>query len=176
MKRRPYQQGWLDCLCGVYGIVNALQALRGRDDHKNLFEEILGILAKKRLLLRAVTVGLNTHEISRLLNAVAPDEVLKALPWRGRGKKTPGLDVFWRSMQDFLAAPAERVILLGIGGKYEHWTVVDRITDDHIFLRDSDSLKRLSRKRSTTSTTTSRRVHLLAPGSAFFLKRHTQSA
>jgi len=175
---KPFQQGGLDCLCGVYSFVNAIQALRGCDDYEALFREIVEILAKKKLLLPALTDGLNTHQMSRLLTAIVPRGVAKSLPWRGRGKRTPSLGVFWKSMQEFLddsdgTGSSRKVILLAMEGKHDHWTVVVGITRDSVLLRDSNSLKRLLRKRITTSRLTGRRIHLLAPGSAFFLERQT---
>jgi len=168
----------LDCLCGVYSIVNAIQALRGCTDYEALFREIVEVLAKKKLLVPALTDGLNTHQMSRLLTAIVPPGVVRALPWRGRGKRTPGLGVFWESMQEFLndsdgAGSPRKVILLAMEGKHDHWTVIVGITQDTVLLHDSNSLKRLPRNRITTTKLTSKRIHLLAPGSAFFLERRT---
>ena len=92
----------------------------------------------------------------------------------GLSALTPiGLSVteFWNSMMEFLrnGEGKRRVILIGLGGVYDHWSIVDSITDKQIRLFDSFKLKRLNRNRCATMRRSSSRPHLLFPTHTYFL-------
>ena len=50
MKLKPYEQGALDSLCGIYSIVNAMRVIRGlnNEESQELFKQIIGYLEDTR--------------------------------------------------------------------------------------------------------------------------------
>jgi hypothetical protein len=170
MTKTPYEQGALDGLCGVYSIVNAARIVQRLDDEagKDLFRQIIIYLSQRRMLGRILVEGLNLHVIGGIFRNVNElGSLQRNMPFK-RDPETP-LDRFWTDMLAFLGDCAGRAVLLGLGGVYDHWTVVESITDRRIRLFDSYGLKTLNRHRCTTLRPTSRRPHKLCPTHTYFL-------
>jgi hypothetical protein len=73
-------------------------------------------------------------------------------------------------MMGFLNGGGPRAILIGLGGPlWDHWSIVDSITEKQIRFFDSYKLKRLNRLRCATIRSTSSRPHLLCPTHTYFL-------
>lgn len=171
MTKTPYEQGALDGLCGVYSIVNAVRIVRRLDDEacKELFRQIIVYLSQRRMLGRILVEGLNLHVIGGIFRNVNDlGAVQRIMPFK-RAPETP-LDRFWSVMLEFLGNAGGRAVLLGLGGVYDHWTVVENITDRQIRLFDSYGLKTLNRHRCTTLRPTARRPHKLYPTHTYFLE------
>lgn len=131
----PFVQGYLDCLCGVYSIVNADRIVNGSTtaQSQELFNEIICYLSRKRMLKDVVTGGSDHRLMTRLVCDVAGDR-LKRLA--SCGSLEP-LGKWWRFAKRFLEAP-NRAIILSVGGRISHLTVTDRITQKRIYLQDSN--------------------------------------
>ena len=71
-------------------------------------------------------------------------------------------------MQTFLEVP-NRAILLCLGGVYDHWTVVQSISNKQIKFFDSDGLKHLNRSACTTQEPDKKRRHAIYPTHTYFL-------
>jgi hypothetical protein len=52
---------------------------------------------------------------------------------------------------------------------WDHWSIVESITDKQIRFFDSYRLKRLNRSRCATMRSTSSRPHVLSPTHTYFL-------
>jgi hypothetical protein len=174
----PFGQGALDCLCGVYGIVNAERRINGtnQEDSKELFKKIILYLEEKEMLSDALTEGMSLKHLTFILNDVVEDRIsYKKIAFAG--VKNPDLDTFWSRMTTLLDEMPNGVVLLGFERKSEdwgHWTVVDRITPKQIQLFDSmnpDRLKRLNRIHCTTSDNLGR-PYILAPARHTYLPRN----
>lgn len=169
---KPYEQGALDGLCAVYGIVNAARIIAGIDEvqSKELFKRIVLYLENKKGLPEILISGIGLKTIGGILNDVVRGYIRhRSMPFK-KYPDTP-LDTFWNSMMEFLrnGERRRRAVLIGLGGVYDHWSIVDSITDKQIRLFDSFKLKRLNRNRCATMRCSSSRPHLLFPTHTYFL-------
>ena len=167
---KPYEQGALDGLCAVYGIVNAARITAGIDDQqsKELFRKIIMYLERKNGLQEILLKGIGLKTIGGILNYVVRDLIPnRSMPFKLH-PETP-LDEFWEAMIAFMQDGERRVIFIGLGGVYDHWSIVDQITDRQMSLFDSFKLKKLNRSRCSTTRSTYVRPHLVFPTHTYFL-------
>jgi hypothetical protein len=162
---KPYEQGALDGLCAVYSIVNAVRIVSGigEEDARELFKEIILYLEKTNDLARILTDGIGLTTIGGIFADVVGEKISnRAMPFK-QCPDTP-LDEFWATMMSFLNNGGKRAILIGLGGPmWDHWSIVESITEKQIRFFDSYKLKRLNRSRCGTIRSTSSRPHLLSP-------------
>jgi len=168
---KPYEQGALDGLCAVYSIVNAARIISSLsdDDSRELFKEIISYLEKSHDLAQILTSGIGLNTIGAILNEVTATHIKhRSMPFK-HYPETP-LDEFWTEMMKFINGSNGRVILIGLGGRlWDHWSLVETITEKQIRFFDSLKLKRLNRSRCATIRPTSSRPHLLCPTHTYFL-------
>lgn len=165
---KPFEQGALDGLCGVYSIVNSAKVINGlnREDSQVLFEEIISYLDRAKNLSKIVTEGLNLNVLGEVMNNIDSLNLDREMPFRGY--PDTGLDDFWTCMQEFLST-SNRTILLGLGGVYDHWSVVTEVSDKRITFFDSDGIKYINRSNCTTQEPTIKRIHQILPTHSYFL-------
>ncbi len=169
---RPYQQGNLDGLCGAYCIVNAVKYLCGplsEKDSAKLFQEVLGFLDKRKFLVKRMTAGTELREMKGLLDQVVAKRypIRRTKPFR----KQSGLSLqeYWEGLQTFLDQDG-RLVLIGLGGHHDHWTLIRKVTSRSLVLYDSDRLQRLNRRHCTLSLSNpGGRRHVLYPTYTYFL-------
>jgi len=168
---KPYEQGALDGLCAVYSIVNATRIVSGigEDDARDLFKEIILYLERTNDLGKILTEGIGLKTIGGILGDVVGDRITsRAMPFK-QYPDTP-LDSFWAEMMGFLNGGGPRAVLIGLGGPlWDHWSIVESISEKQIRFFDSYKLKRLNRSRCATIRCTSSRPHLLCPTHTYFL-------
>lgn len=168
---KPYEQGALDGLCGVYCIVNATRIISGtsEEESRQLFQEIIHYLEKTKDLPKILIGGMGIQTIGAILADVVGDRIVnRTMPFK-QYPETP-LDELWTEMMNFMAGGERRAILTAIGGPmWDHWSIVESITDRQIRFFDSYKLKRLNRGRCATIRSTSSRPHLLSPTHTYFL-------
>ncbi len=162
--RRPLRQGDLDGLCGVYCIVNAVRTLCPEVD-RDTAEYLFALLMQKLLSTAsnpsmAVTWGIGRLALMSLveeaINYVLDDFdirlTMKRLP-KGL-RQNAGRDELWAYLEK--AVSPECVAILGLGGKYAHWSVAVQMTATSAKLVDSGEMRYLSRKRCTVRRTLKR--------------------
>lgn len=168
---KPYEQGALDGLCAVYSIVNAVRIVSGigEEEARELFREIILYLENTNDLSKILIEGIGLKTIGGILADVVGEQISnRAMPFK-QYPDTP-LDEFWTTMMSFLSNGGRRAILIGLGGPmWDHWSIVESITEKQIHFFDSYKLKRLNRSRCATMRSTSSRPHLLSPTHTYFL-------
>ncbi len=168
---KPYYQGALDSICAIYSLVNATRIIAGINDNEArvLFRQILAYLEKSKDLSVVLTQGIGLTTIGGILKDVIGDKILnRNIPYKHHPDTT--LDEFWTAMADFLNEGPRRAILIGLGGPvWDHWTIVESISDRQIRFFDSHKLRQLNRTRCTTTRSTSARPHVLQPTHTYFL-------
>jgi hypothetical protein len=140
---RPYRQGELDSLCGVYCVVNAVRlAARphrqlGRTTSTALFAVLVRELDERHRLRKVVTDGMGTRLVARLLRQAQrwlQDEHGLRLEVRApfRKKDAPGhcLEV----LTAYLAQPGTAAVV----ATEEHWTVAQAVGSKRLHLFDSN--------------------------------------
>lgn len=167
----PFQQGGLDSLCGLYSVINAERFINHSSDQETqkLFDDLIHYLARRRLLSKFLIGGIIHSEMLVVLKKVIGKKRISNVQIRWRGVPNPDLTAFWKSMQWFLDGTPGRAIILGLKGYHDHWTVIERITNQSIMLYDSALIKRLPRSSCTTVYATWKRKHLLLPAQTYFL-------
>lgn len=168
---KPYRQGHLDGYCGIYCVINIVHYLRGPLDesHANkLFCKKMKSLNQKKDLVERINVGTNLKKLGELLDITLVRYQLrhKRLFHRNKGVS---LDHYWYTLQTFIST-RKGIVLICIGGLYNHWTLVRDVTSKSFLLFDSDGIKHLSRVQCcTTSEQLSHRHHLLIPTHTVFI-------
>jgi len=146
----PFQQGALDCTCGLYAVINAIRLAVG-DNRLASAESCLGLyysfiqtLEHKQSVVFALQEGLSTQMISALLHTA-----------KVHLRANMGLKLDWQ--KPFHNRPTQNLgpvltlisthrsrggsVILGTEGKHDHWTVVQKVTSKSLMLADSNNLK-----------------------------------
>jgi hypothetical protein len=142
---RPFEQGDLDGLCGVYAIVNAVR-LAAQPHHRlrvadcrELFAVLLAELADEGRLRGFVTHGLGSRVLARLLRRAerwlrTQHGLTLEVHRPFRKQDQPEFDECLRVLTEHL----ERLGTAAIVGSDEHWTVIRGVTAKRLLLADSD--------------------------------------
>jgi hypothetical protein len=182
-RRRPYAQGQLDALCGVYAAVNAIQTLVPRltqDEAERLFQALMTALrAEDTGRIPLVAGGLSADRLRRtILNA--DQYVRRRLGGRLVVRRVPrgvadrwSLATLWGLLSQKFAEGY--VAILGIDGIHNHWTLAAAVTPKTIRLSDSDGLRVLKRKN-CRSYWISEAYHTIDPNFVIFLKWHADGS
>ena len=134
-----FQQGYLDCLCGIYSIVNAEKVINNSsfEESQSLFNSIIKYLADKGELEGIVTGGVYT---SNILNIIKELPVKRVSLFKNK-KKFSGIDSWWDYSVMFIKYNPNSAIILSIGGRQDHVTVVKSMTGRAMTLLDSGGIK-----------------------------------
>ena len=149
----PYRQGDLDGLCGVYAIVNAIRRLRPSLTEPQAAALFAQLMRAVRSLDNARTAianrGLTHEQLHRLIDA-ARKHMLKAHQFELIVHEVPAeirrqwsVTALWKLIGRHVSR--QRVVLLGIFGRHDHWTLAVGITRGQITLYDSGGLRVLRR-------------------------------
>ena len=174
---KPFRQGDLDGLCGVYSVVNAVHALcpeLGAGGAAWLFGHLMQALHQAGAdTSRAVAEGIGQRLVTMLLaEAIAQmtaeydiDLTVKRLPKALR--LTANLDGVWRAIAEALSPAC--VAVLGMAGRHCHWTVAIGATARQIRLFDSATMQMLRRRDCTVATAVKRTG--ISPPHVFLITR-----
>ncbi|WP_210249377.1 hypothetical protein [Brucella tritici] len=148
-KLRPYLQGNLDSLCGIYALINGIRwALRNdpvsaKGQHwEELFRKLTDHAIKNRGHLELVSEGLSLYGMIALTH-VARDhmrdyhdiELLFRRPF-ALGRPTES-DQTLHTIEAHLAS-ANTAVLAAVYGTLNHWCVVKQFDEHRAYLFDSD--------------------------------------
>lgn len=177
---RPFRQGRLDSLCGLYAILNAVYLLSYPDKQihpgamKALFRQGVAILSRQRHLKFTLSWGLDPGPWDRLLEQFLPiieAEVGFRIKQHKVFKAKPGL------MPEQVASTIRNhldqghPIVLILGGAYDHWTVIAGHSDHRLHLFDSYGYCWLSTRSLTLDQHVHNRAHLLMPQATWAFER-----
>ena len=175
--RKPYRQGDLDGLCGLYCLVNAVRVLCPEMDGEAaaaLFEHLLQSLRLAGVKpVEAITCGVDVGPHSQLIKRAVQyvndeyDIELTARRLRKSVRDAPHINRLWRELAARLSPNC--VAILGLGGRHSHWTVAVRASRRQIRLYDSSEMGVLRRGRCTVGAATRRT--LIEPTCVVFIRR-----
>ena len=156
-KIRPFLQGGLDGLCGVYSIVNAVRVLCPELDNE-VFEILFDHLMQSMKKAGAepsltITGGIGQRVLAALLKEALTDVdaeydinlTCRRLPKKLR--RTTSLGGLYRRLEATLSPTC--VAVLGMGGRHCHWTIAVSATQHRIRLFDSTRMSVLRRRDCT---------------------------
>ncbi len=164
-KRRvkPYAQGDLDSMCGIYAIINAFRALCREiswEISTQLFQHLVRCLnrhAKQALFPIIFGTGLS---LMRKLLGEAQSYLKKklkielAVEPKGRDLKSKSLEAAWQRLSAIVDETT--VLILPLSGRWDHWTVLYDINVRKMRLVDSGQRRELTRSRCTLGATKKR--------------------
>lgn len=146
---KPYRQGNLDNLCGIYSSENAVLkstndlAKFSKKQVKGWFQEIIADLSKHRKLLAVHKEGSEVELVENYLGIIQSqlDDSIKLKlsyykPFNEKTRTTTAIKKI-----STISKQPNTAVIIGIQGLHDHWSVIDRITADRIYLKDSDGLR-----------------------------------
>jgi len=174
-RRRAYQQGDLDGLCGVYSIVNALRyVFHLRDEQcQTLFAKLVKALEQDcGCLHRTLLKGMHFPRLKRLADVVSKchlqDRNVTFQVRRLRLKRDQrSLPHLWAVLERELGPRC--VAIVGVTGATDHWCVVYRVTAKTLWLLDSSGQTQIHRSRCTVRTSAAR--YCLDPSEILLIER-----
>jgi hypothetical protein len=178
LKRRvkPYAQGDLDAMCGIYAIINALRAIcreMTEEFSRRLFRRLVSRLNRHATHALFVIIFGAGRSLLRKLLSEAQSYVKKrlkielAIEPKGRELKSKSLEAAWQRLSAIVDETT--VLILPLGGRCDHWTVLYDITPRKIRLVDSSHRRELIRSRCTLGAAKKR--HCLELSGAIAISR-----
>jgi hypothetical protein len=157
-KRRvkPYAQGDLDSLCGIYAIINACRALCREitwEISTHLFQHLVGCLNRHAKQAHfPIVFGTGTSLMRKLLGEAQSYlkkrlKIELAIEPKGRELKSKSLEAAWQRLAAIVDGTT--VLILPLSGRWDHWTVLYDINARKIRLVDSSHRRELPRSRCT---------------------------
>jgi len=171
---KPYRQGRLDGLCGVYTLINALRLLCPRLD-EDACERVFCALIKARARqatspLAVISGGLSRRELLRLIGSwqrYAAEEFGITLTVNRLKVSELSLRGIWRGL--CRALDGKRVAIIGLDGTERHWTVAYAATERTLRVTDSSGLRAIFRSQCTVGRTSLR--YRLRPSEVLVVRR-----
>ncbi|ABW68509.1 hypothetical protein [Desulfosudis oleivorans] len=169
---KPYRQGDLDGLCGIYSIVNSVRYIKklNTEESEELFYKCLRLAEKKRKLSTIVKEGSSLPVLINIFNEIVDIQygIKSTRPFHKR--KDVSLGCYWDYVVTFLEVPG-RAVLAGIDCENAegHWSVVVKATPKTFYLMDSYYEKLWHRRKMSTKRISINRPYLVAPTHSFFL-------
>jgi hypothetical protein len=173
-------QGALDGLCGLYSVINATEYLCSSngvklktEDTQKLFRALCDLLSEEGRLQDVLVDGMRFRNLGRLIDTASSyleEHKSCALTRKTAFAQEPkSLSEFWNKIAQHIEKNNEGSVILLIGGKYNHWTCVKKISDKQIFLYDSADLSHFRRKNCTIGAKRKGRVNILYPTQSYLL-------
>jgi hypothetical protein len=172
----PYKQGDVDGLCGAYSIINSARLIVKKlteDDCMALLDRIIHHVEQKKKISSIITGGLSVRDMEGVMKKVMPNEFgIKAVrPFRTKKKVT--INVFWNEVSKFINGNnGRKAVIIAIENHvWDHWTVIESISEKQARLFDSSEIARIDRKRCTTGKRNRNRTYSLGVANTFFLSK-----
>lgn len=169
----PYEQGYLDGLCGLYSVINAVRLVcknTTEDECMILLKKIIKSLEKQRKISSMIIAGVDEDEIRFILKEVIEPlySITWEMPYRKRKKIT--IHDLWNGISAFLEEGNHRAVIVSMETKrWDHWSVVYRITENQMSFFDSSDLKRVCRKRCTAGKRITKQMISFEARETFFI-------
>jgi hypothetical protein len=128
---------------------------------------------QKKKISSIITGGLSVRDMEGVMKKVMPNEFgIKAVrPFRTKKKVT--INVFWNEVSKFINGNnGRKAVIIAIENHvWDHWTVIESISEKQARLFDSSEIARIDRKRCTTGKRNRNRTYSLGVENTFFLSK-----
>ena len=171
---RPYNQGELDGLCGVYSLINATRLITKRmsfADWQLIFLKMLKLQLKQRKSANFLVYGINEVKIAKLLRQIFKPQfgISYSRPFQRR--KQLELSDFWAKLEAYLHNGNNRCVIICYSTEhFSHWSVVQAISPNRLVLLDSSHRKYINRNACSTEEIDDGKAFLLEFSATFFLE------
>jgi len=150
--KTKYSQGNLDNLCGIYSSENAvIKATNGlakftQKQVKEWFQLIITDLSKHHKLLTVHKEGSAVELLEKYIKIISKQlpsniELTYYKPFNDNTRTTTAIKKI-----STISKQQNTAVIIGIQGFYDHWSVLDKIQNNRLYLNDSDGLKYLNIK------------------------------
>lgn len=172
------QQGQLDYFCGLYSIVNAINAAGlslSKDMERELFYALCHRLEEEGKLLAVLSEGCGRDLISKMLSSTKDwliNHYGKSLAWRKPFHKHTAAspDLVFDIVGACIKGETKSAII-GLGGKIDHWTVLEDVSSNRLYLNDSEGRLFIQRNLCKSHQETSEeRFYWVYPSAIFLLE------
>jgi hypothetical protein len=173
MKLLPYEQGYLDGLCGIYSIINATRLIvkdMRKSEAMKLFGKCMRHVEKRRSLGKVSTSGINESDLWSILQTcvLANYSINIERPFYRDGKISANSYV--KELTEYFGEGGKRTAIILIESReWEHWTAIRSITMKRIILFDSFMLKTINVAKCVVGKPTEEKPYLFTPPLTFFL-------
>lgn len=150
--KQPYSQGKLDCLCGIYSLINAHLKLKYFPFSKAqyLFQNSICWIHSKYDLSCAMSYGLTVNQLLSINKHVFQPYFSSKISRPFMTKKEFDLQVHdW--ICKFASLSKRAIIICYSTNTYSHWSVVNGATDKRFYLYDSYHINYISKPNITKS-------------------------
>jgi hypothetical protein len=176
-KKKPFQQGEMDCFCGPYSVINALYYLDIIETKNDALDQLLRMLSRleqSSSLLTRMEEGTGGDELVRMLKVCGDchHNVKRKRPFF-RQAKSITIEQYRLALTQFFEWQ-DGVALISIEGFHDHWTIVTGVSERSFHLFDSGGLQRLSINHCNMlcalgEARTNRRTHIIDPFHTHFM-------
>lgn len=169
------QQGHLDCLCGIYSLINSLSYLYdGRIKRKSLINTLLKVYKYNYDIFDLLTVGLDYYEMDYLIELVIERgyyqkhyPVLITKPYsKQTSLRTQNIIKAIHAFIHDENKCHQRVVLIGT---QFHWSVIVNTDSQYFYFFDSTS--QIKAKHHLFSLVPHRKRYTLFPDAIYFIER-----
>ena len=173
MKLLPYEQGYLDGLCGIYSIINATRLIvkdMRKSEAMKLFGKCMRHMEKRSSLGKVSTSGINGNDLWSILQTcvLANYSINIERPFYRDGKISANSYV--KELTDYFGEGGKRSAIINIESReWEHWTAIKSITRKQIMLFDSCCLSAVNTARCAVGKKTKEKPYRFTPARTFFL-------
>lgn len=176
--QKPYIQGALDGLCGIYAVVNAFKRLAwlSEEQCEMLFKELVIEISHK--FPKAIWFGTTRLDVEKMIasailwcekNTSAEIECL--IPFARNELKS--IRVWKRELSEYLEMPGTTAIV-GFEHPCYHWSVVDMTARNSLRFFDSQNLKRLNKSKLTLQAIPQNNMWQVDAASTFIIQKNRQ--
>lgn len=171
---KPYQQGDLDGLCGVYATINATKLISvntSAEKWQEIFLKILKLQIKQRKTVFFMIHGLNEVHVAKIIQRIiSPNfDITHTRPFKRRIKV--GLSEYWDHLHAFLNGQDQRSAIIWYETEDKcHWTTVSYISLNRLYLFDSTGRMAINRKQCSTTEISSETPILIRFNATFYLE------
>jgi hypothetical protein len=169
----PYEQGYLDGLCGIYSIINATRLIVNdmrEEEAMKLFSKCMRHVEKRKSLGKVSTEGVNEKDIwSILKKVVIVDYGVKVeRPFYNAGELS--VYDYFLELSEYFGKDGKRSAMICVEREdWDHWTVIRSLTMKHLKLFDSSMMKTINTSRCVTDKPTKKKPYLVNPKVTFFI-------
>ncbi len=173
MNLLPYEQGYLDGLCGVYSVINATRLIfKGMSEEEcmKLFGACMRHIETRKSLGKVSTGGVGKEDIWSILRKVVMQkyEIHVKRPFAKNGNHSTR--DYFNVLHDYFNKGNKRAAIIGVlSDDWDHWTVIRSLSPKRIILFDSSMMKSININRCTIRKANKRKPYLINIQDTFFL-------
>ena len=173
MNLLPYEQGYLDGLCGIYSVINATRLVvkdMQEEEAMKLFRKCMRHVEKRKSLGKVSTGGVNESDIwSILKKVVLVNYAIKVKRPFCKTRDIPTHD-FFKELREYFDKDGKRSAIICFECRdWDHWTVIRSLTMKQMALFDSSMMKTINTSRCVTNKPTKKKPYLINTKETFFL-------